>query len=67
MLLTSLPRCVIALGVGHCTVAQLCRYGKLSILVESGIGARRKVNRISLEKGIPIKPWKYNPTKTRRC
>jgi hypothetical protein len=20
-----------------------------------------------LEKGIPIKPWKYNPTKTRRC
>jgi hypothetical protein len=33
MLRTSLPRCVIALG-GHCTVAQLCRYGKLSILVE---------------------------------
>jgi hypothetical protein len=22
--------------------------------------------RILLEKGIPIKPWKYNPTKTRR-
>jgi pimeloyl-ACP methyl ester carboxylesterase len=32
MLLTSLPRCVIALG-GHCTVAHLCRYGKLSILL----------------------------------